>query len=117
MKELNSIKGRKPEKKEPAPVEIMEWNRQKEIIFNFWIQTIFLNLTSLKQQLALLRKSKPLSVATSKWGSFRVSTYLNVKQKWNSYGKFKPAIKLLQTFGKYNEYFPPIVYLNSERGY
>jgi glycosyltransferase involved in cell wall biosynthesis len=79
--------------------------------FQFLDSDDLLKNNKFEEQLKLLKKSKPLSICSSKWGSFIVSGYLNVKQKWKSYGNFRPAVKLLQTFGKYNEYFPPIVYL------
>jgi glycosyltransferase involved in cell wall biosynthesis len=54
-----------------------------------------------------------LSLITCKWGGFEESSNLTkrFKYKYHSYRNFKKGIKLLNTFGSYNEYFPPLVYL------
>ena len=50
---------------------------------------------------------------TCKWGGFTdVSDFKSrFKYKYNSYRNFKKGISLLNTFGLFDEYFPPIVYL------
>lgn len=62
-----------------------------------------------------LRLYKPgdLSLITCKWGGFEDSSNLTkrFKYKYHSYRNFKNGIKLLNTFGNYNEYFPLHVYL------
>lgn len=70
-----------------------------------------LHPNKLEEQLKHLESAPLLSVATCKWGSFRESTRLNVKQKYYSYKNYKNSLDLLYGFGKREEYFPPIVYL------
>lgn len=70
-----------------------------------------LNETKLQIQIEALMDAPPFSLATSKFGSFSNSSNLRVKIKYRSYRNFKNSIDLLYTFGKYNEYFPPHVYL------
>lgn len=70
-----------------------------------------LHSNKFEEQLKRLKKASPLSIATCKWGSFKDSSKLNVKHKYNSYRNYKDSLKLLYGFGKKNEYFPPIVYL------
>ena len=98
-------------KKGASPSRNFGLEKAKGDYFQFLDSDDLLRNNKFEEQLKLLKRSKPLSICSSKWGSFSVSSHLNVKQKWRSYGDFKPALKLLQTFGKYNEYFPPIVYL------
>lgn len=70
-----------------------------------------LHSSKFEEQLKVLGKAPYFSIATCKWGSFREASRLNVKQKYHSYRNFKNSRKLLYGFGKYDEYFPPIVYL------
>jgi len=60
-----------------------------------------------------LYKPGDLSLITCKWGGFEESSNLSkrFKYKYHSYRNFKKGINLLNTFGNYNEYFPPLVYL------
>lgn len=66
----------------------------------------------LEEQLTLY-KPGDLSLITCKWGGFEDSSILSkrFKYKYHSYRNFKKGIDLLKTFGNYNEYFPPHVYL------
>lgn len=66
----------------------------------------------LEEQLKLY-KPEEKSLITCKWGGFEDSSILTkrFKYKYNSYRNFKKGIDLLNTFGNYNEYFPPHVYL------
>ncbi len=60
-----------------------------------------------------LYKPGDLSLITCKWGGFEESSNLSkrFKYKYHSYRNFKKGINLLNTFGSYNEYFPPVVFL------
>jgi len=60
-----------------------------------------------------LYKPGDLSLITCKWGGFEESSNLSkrFKYKYYSYRNFKKGINLLNTFGSYNEYFPPLVFL------
>lgn len=60
-----------------------------------------------------LYKSESLSLITCKWGGFMESSDLSkrFKYKYHSYRNFKKAKYLLNTFGRYNEFFPLHVYL------
>lgn len=64
-----------------------------------------------EEQIKRLRKASKMAVSTCRWGSFSGSSQLQTKSKWHSYGNFNESLELLDTFGKYDEYFPPIVYL------
>lgn len=66
----------------------------------------------LEEQVELYR-IEDLSLITCKWGGFEESSNLTkrFKYKYHSYRDFKKGINLLNTFGIYNEYFPPLVYL------
>lgn len=70
-----------------------------------------LNKNKFLEQLKLIINSPPLTITTCRWGSFSNSSSLRIKTKYNSYKDFERSIDLLHTFGKFNEYFPPLVYL------
>ncbi len=69
----------------------------------------------LEEQLKILEKEDELCISTCKWGSFSISSNLNVKSKWHSYGDFSSGFKLLLQFGRYNEYMPLMAYLVSRK--
>lgn len=62
-----------------------------------------------------VKKYKPgsLSLITCKWGGFDKSSNLSrrFKYKYHAYRNFENGKDLLNTFGYFNEYFPPLVYL------
>lgn len=64
-----------------------------------------------------LYNPEDLSLITCKWGGFEESSNLTkrFKYKYHSYRNFYKGIKLLNTFGDYNEYFPLHVYLIPEK--
>lgn len=65
-----------------------------------------------EEQLKLLKEETSTGIIVScKWGSFNNASQLKVKKKWNSYGNYHPAVKILFTFGKFNEYLPLMTYL------
>jgi glycosyltransferase involved in cell wall biosynthesis len=66
----------------------------------------------LEEQIKLY-KPGDLSLMTCKWGGFEESSNLTkrFKYKYHSYRNFRKGIKLLNTFGNYNEFFPLHVYL------
>ncbi len=70
-----------------------------------------LNKNKFLEQLKLIENSSLLTLTTCRWGSFSNSSSLRIKTKYNSYKNFERSIDLLHTFGKFNEYFPPLVYL------
>ena len=70
-----------------------------------------LNERKFEEQLKVLRKSPPQSLVTCRWGSFNVSSNLRIKTKYHSYRSFSKSVNLLSSFGRYDEYFPPLVYL------
>ncbi len=70
-----------------------------------------LDASKFTEQLKILKERPPLSLPTCKWGSINSSINLRFKTKYNSYKNFNKSDGLLKTFGKYNEYFPPHVYL------
>jgi len=70
-----------------------------------------LNKNKFLEQLKLMENSPALTITTCRWGSFTNSSALRIKTKYNSYKDFERSIDLLHTFGKFNEYFPPLVYL------
>ena len=70
-----------------------------------------LNKNKFLEQLKLIENSSLLTLTTCRWGSFSNSSILRIKTKYNSYKDFERSIDLLYTFGKFDEYFPPLVYL------
>lgn len=63
-------------------------------------------------QLDKLENADPLAMATCRWGSFRVASQVKVKTKYNSYRSLEKSQKLFRIFARYDEYFPPFVYLS-----
>ena len=70
-----------------------------------------LNEKKLEEQLTILQNSPPQSLVTCRWGSFSNSSSLRIKTKYRSYRSFSKGVNLLSSFGKYDEYFPPLAYL------
>lgn len=70
-----------------------------------------LNERKLEEQLKVLQKSPSQSLVTCRWGSFSNSSSLRIKTKYRSYRSFGKSVNLLFSFGKYDEYFPPLAYL------
>ena len=54
---------------------------------------------------------------TCKWGGFTDNSDFKslFKYRYHSYKNFKKGVQLLNTFGLYNEFFPPLVYLTPRR--
>ena len=64
-----------------------------------------------EEQLRIFRESPVQSIVTCRWGSFTISSNLRIKTKYHSYRSFKKSVNLLSSFGRYDEYFPPLAYL------
>ena len=65
----------------------------------------------LTDQIAVLVQSKPLTIATCKWGRFNVISDLKTREGFKTYQDFNRGADLLLSFGKYNEFFPVMAYL------
>lgn len=72
-----------------------------------------LDASKLFNQVEILNQQPALSIATCKWGYFSDSSSLmaRFKHQFYSYRSFNNSIDLLNTFGYYNEFSPPHVYL------
>lgn len=72
-----------------------------------------LDKSKIFNQVEILKKRSIYSTATCKWGYFldHSNLMLRFKYQFNTYKSFNKGIDLLNTFGLYNEFFPPHVYL------
>lgn len=105
---------RPPERKKGAsPCRNYGLEMAKGDYIQFLDSDDLLEKNKFEEQLKVLSAFSNLSIVTCKWGSFSSSSNVRVKTKYRSYWDFKPGVNLLYNFGKYNEYFPPLVYLVS----
>lgn len=105
---------RPPERKKGAsPCRNIGLEKAQGDLIQFLDSDDLLEKSKFEEQVKTLQNYSPFTLVTCKWGSFSSSSSVRVKTKYRSYRNFKPGVKLLSNFGKYDEYFPPLVYLVS----